>query len=671
MKRMIKNSLIGLISVIVLQVSAQTADPVVMKLGKEDVKLSDFINTYSKNNDLKKASEQDIRDYIDLYINFRLKYAEVEDLHLDTIIALQEELASYRRQAAEKYLNDKEAGDQLVEEAMERIQWDLRVSHILKRVLPDALPKDTLEAYNAIMKIRNRILKGEAFADIASTESDDKSAHDKKSAGGEIAQKGNGGDLGYFTVFDLVYDFETGAYNTPVKGLSMPVRSEFGYHLIFVQDKRPALGKLKASQLLISFNKSPNLTPSEKAQDAANVEKKIKDAYTDIQQGMTLEEVTKKYAGEKETPVALALFGCNRYEGDFIKGLYGLKAGDISQPIQSSFGWHIVRIEECSPVVINDETRSSVKNRILRDRRSFKSKEVFIERVKKENNFKEIIDKKAKTTPLEDFYTVVDTSILNDTWLLSQAEGLNRTMFSFAGKDYTQQDFAKYLYENQFKDIAGVDIAVLINYTYRNFIDNVVVTYEDENLEKKYPEFADLMKEYREGILLYELSEIKVWRKAETDTVALENYYQTVKQNHLYPVRLQAEYYKSVDNATTAKTASMLKKNVSADKIMGKMNKKSITLVLDTVIYRQGENKQFDAFVDWTQTASQKVFVDNAENELVRIQAVLLPSPQPLDEIKGVIVSDFQTILENEWIESLHKNNTIWVDYDTILSLIK
>ncbi|MDR2410214.1 MAG: peptidyl-prolyl cis-trans isomerase [Bacteroidales bacterium] len=670
MKAMIKSILFGLICMIVSSVLAQTADPVVMKLGKEEITLSNFKNTYQKNNDLKGKTEQDLREYIALYINFRLKCAETEALQLDTIVALREELAGYRKQAAEKYLTDKEVNDKIFEEALERMKWDVRVSHILKSVSLDAPAADTLEAYNTIMKIRNRILKGEHFAEVAAKESDDLAARDKKSAGGEVIRKGNGGDLGYFTVFDLIYSFETGAYNTSVGQISMPVRTEFGYHLIFVQDKKPALGKLKGTQILIPHNNTPNLTASEKEKSAAALEEKINNIYTDIQQGMTLEDAVKKQNIPEKTG-QLPLFGSNRFEGDFIKALYGMKVGDISKPIRTSFGWHIVRIDEVQPVVFDEETRFSIKNRILRDTRSNKSKEAFIERMKKENNFKELIDKKVKSTPLADFYDVVDTSILSGDWNFSQADHLNRNMFSFAGKNYTQQDFAKYLYQNQFQGMKDVDLKILINHAYRQFIENTVMDYEDARLEEKYPEFASLMKEYKEGILLYELSERKVWKKAELDTVGLENYYQTVKSNHLYPVRLKAEYFRCTDEAAKDKLVSMVKKEVSADKIMAKMNKKNITLVIDTVTYWQTQNKQFDNIVDWTRINEINYFVDHTENELVRILEILQPSPKPLNEIKGIIVSDYQNVLEKEWIETILKNNSIWVDYDAILSLIK
>ena len=671
MKALLKSSLILTICILSIQVFSQTNDPVVMKIGKEEIKLSDFKNTYLKNNDLKKTSEQELRSYIDLFVNFRLKCAQADAMRLDTIQVLKEELAGYRQQAAEKYLTDKEVSDKLIAEALERMKWDIRASHILKELLSDALPADTLAAYNEIMKIRNRILKGESFAEVAAAESDDKSAADEKTAGGEVRRKGNGGDLGYFSAFDLIYSFENGAYNTAVGKLSMPVRSEFGYHLIYVQDRQPTLGKVKATQILIPFNKSPNLNSTEVAQDAANVEKKIKEVHADILAGMTFEDAVKKYLGENEKPGVLPLFGCNRFEGDFISGLYGVKAGDVSKPIKTSYGWHVVRIDESTPLEINDETQSLVKNKILRDSRSNKSKEAFIERVKKENNFKEVVDKKSKTTPIEDFYAVADTSLLSGRWNLSQAENLSKDMFSFAGKNYTQQDFAKYLYNNQFEGVKDVDLKILVNFAYRQFVETTVVDYEDARLEEKHPEFAALMKEYKDGILLYELSEQKVWKKAETDTIGLDAYYQTLKQNHLYPVRLQAEYYKSVDATITAKTETMLKKNVSTDKIMAKMNKKNVSLLVDTVTFWQGQNNAFDAVADWKRIDAERLFVNTTENELVRVLQVLQPSPKPLNDVKGVIVSSYQDVLEQQWKEDLHKNATIWVDYDAIMSLIK
>jgi peptidyl-prolyl cis-trans isomerase SurA len=329
-------------------------------------------------------------------------------------------------------------------------------------------------------------------------------------------------------------------------------------------------------------------------------------------------------------------------------------------------------------VVINDDLRATVKNRILQDSRSNKSKESFIERIKKENNFKESIDKKAKTTPVEDFYAVVGNSILEGEWKVSQANTLTKNIFSFAGKNYNQQDFAKYLEEiqGQFQNVKkeDVDTKILVNYAYRQFVENTIIDYEDARLEEKYPDFAQLMQEYKEGILIYELSEVKIWRKAVTDSVGLEAFYETVKDHHLYPVRVRAEYYKAVDYASGKTLTSMLVKKTPADKIMAKMNKKSITVVLDTVTYWEGQNKVFDNLFNWKDAVNGGVISqasDSLENEAIRVQEVLQPSVKPLDEVRGVVISEYQQFLEKEWLENIRKNNAVWIDYDAILSLIK
>ena len=654
---------------------AQSDDPVVMRLGKEEIRFSEFRNKFAKNNDLSKASETELRNFIDLYVTFRLKYAEVVATQLDTVASLREELDDYRLQVAASCLNDKEVSDRIFNEAAERMQWDIRASHILKRVQLEAVPADTLAAYNAVMAMRNRILKGEAFGEVAAKESDDPSAKDKKSAGGEVMQTGNKGELGYFTAFDMLYSFESGAYNTPVGTLSMPIRSELGYHLIYVHDKRPAFGKCRATQIVIPFNKSGNLTPSEKAKDIEQTLQKINNIYNEIKNGLPFEDAVAKY-GEEGTNGKMPLFGCNRFEGDFVKELYGLKEGEISKPIKTSYGYHIVKIDEHVAVRTDEESKSAIHNKILQDSRSFKSKEAFIERVKKENGFREIDDKKAKTTPIEDFYTALDSNIFNGTYEKSMVKRLTRPMFVFAQKTYTQQDFAQYLEQHPFTNVKDVALPVLVNFAYKRYIDNTVMDYEESQLEVKNSQFIDLMRDYKEGILLYELSERRVWKKPENDSIGLNNFYETVKNTHLYPVRVRAEYFKAIDASTTQKTASLLGKKTPADKVMEKMNKKSTVLTLDTVIYWQGQNKQFDNVVEWNEVAKHDKYYyyysvgKEGENGLVRILEVLQPSPQPLNEIRGLVISEYQKKLEEDWMKELY-SKPIWVDYNTIISLLK
>ena len=662
----------GLLVALTYVVSAQQNNPIVMILGQDSISLSDFKNTYTKNNDLSKATKADIDSYIDLYINFRLKYAEAKALHLDTLERLQRELNGYREQASAQYLTDKDVNEVIYNEVLERMQWDIRASHILKKVASDASPKDTLAAYKSIMQIRDRLLKGEDFATLAQELSDDPSAKDKRSASGELIQYGNHGDLGYFTVFDMIYSFETGAYNTPVGTLSMPIRTEFGYHLIFVQDKKPALGKCKAVQMMCAFNRNVNLTDNERQTNEYSQKLRVDSIYQDLLNGMDFETARIKYFGDNAREEIIPMFSCSRFEGDFVAGLYGLKAGEYSKPLKTRFGWHIVKLTETNPVNIDEDTKSLVKMKIMRDSRSNKSVESFIERVKNENGFKEF--KTNKNNPLADFYTVLDSSIFMGTFKAEMLSNMKKAMFVLGKNTYTQQDFAAFLEKHPFTDLDELDLVPLVNLAYKNFVDITVIQYEDDNLENKYPSFATLMEEYKEGILLYELSEQKVWKKAETDSLGLDNFYQTVKHKYLYPNRIQFLDVKCVDKKVMQKAKAAMEKSVvrstSAVEAIEKLNVKSVTCVLDTLICWKGQNPTIDKLCDWNTAKQGDVFVNEENNEVMQIQTLLAPSPKPLAEIKGLVISEYQDVLEKEWIEQLHRDNKVWVDRQTIYTLI-
>lgn len=657
-------TLLSIFCITTFTLSAQNNNPTVMILGKDSISLSKFLNSYTKNNDIKTATKADLDSYIDLYVNFQLKYQEALMLRLDTIAQLQAELAGYREQAAVQYLTDKEVSDKILNEAIEHSKWDIRASHILKKVSLEALPADTLTAYKEIMNIRNRILKGEDFAKIAEKESDDPSAQDQYSAGGELIRYGNHGDLGYFTAFDMIYSFEKGAYETPVGSISMPIRSEFGYHLIYVVDKKPALGKIQASQIMLPFNRNINLSEAERQADINQTTNKINQIYTELKNGLSFEDALTKYM-DGNNGAKLPTFTCNRFDGNFISALYGLKEGEYSKPVKTLYGWHIIKITKIIPIEFNEETIATIKSKVTRDSRSNKSKDSFIERVKKENNFKEIALKKNERKPIEDFYTALDNSIFQGNFRAEMTSNLNRIMFSMGGKNYTQQNFANYLERHPFTNLDTNLIIPLVNFAYKNFIAEEAIKLEDSQLEIKYPEFAQLMREYKEGVLLYELNEIKVWRKAEEDSVGLENYYQSVKNNYLYPIRTEALRVKCVDEKTSTKVQKMLPK-VDAIALANKVNKKSVTSVIDTVIYID-----FRPICSCDNPQINQVFLKKEDNEVYKVLNILQQSPKPFSEVKGVIIAGYQQYLEKQWIEDLHKQNTIWIDREAIYNLIK
>ena len=225
-------------------------------IGDKEISAKEFMDTYEKNNvNTDVIDKKNVDEYLKLYIDFKLKVAEAEYLKMDTVASFQKELAKYRQQLAKPYFSNDDITDELVKEAYDRMQYDMNAAHILFRCDVNAVPADTLAVYNKAMEVRERILKGEDFGAMAVEFSEDPSARDMEEIPGvRRAYVGNKGELGYFSAFDMVYPFESGVYDTEVGSVSMPIRSSFGYHIIKVNSKTPALGLIRAAHIFIIKN---------------------------------------------------------------------------------------------------------------------------------------------------------------------------------------------------------------------------------------------------------------------------------------------------------------------------------------------------------------------------------------------------------------------------------
>lgn len=651
----------------IIRVSAQT-DPMVMIIGNDSIKLSEFKSNYLKNNDLQTTTEESLKNYINLYVNYRLKCNEAKSLKMDTIQRLKEELQGYRRQAAAAYLTEKSVNNNLISEAIENSKWDIRAWHIMKKLPLEPQPKDTLEAYNALMQIRNRLMKGEDFAQMAVSESDDPSAR-PQFKDGKMVRAGNKGDLGYFTVFSMVYEFEKAAYNTKVGEISMPVRSNFGYHLIYVQDKQPAVSSFNTQQILIAYPKNAT------ANDSAATLKKVQEAYEALLKGMSFEEAVEKYCtdeGLRQRKGEMDKFNSGRFEGDFVAPLYHASLGEVIKPFATRYGWHILKLVEKEPVVIDENSQGIIKMRIARDSRSNLGPEAMVARLKKEYNFTEIKPKnKKQSSPVEDFYKIDSVKVFNGNWKAEEFKG-DKVMFTFADQKRTQKDFAANIEKNQFKGMRNVTMKELINYAYGRFVYHTIYNYENDRLESKYPDFQELMNEYKNGIMLYELNNEKIWKKSETDTVGLQNFYEQIKDEFLYPVRAHAITY-SLNNEKAYKLfTKMMNKGLTLEAIDAKFHKKGWIISARETLYARGENKEFDQICPWDILMQEGNLVLEKEEtkQYITIEKVN-PTPKPLSSIRGIVISRYQNKLEDEWVKEMHQNTRIWIDEQKILSLIK
>ena len=504
---------------------AQNNDPVLMTVGNETVTKSDFIKAYQKNGSLTEATEADLRDYLRLYSDYRMKVQEAKAMLLDTAKAFQKEWEAYKNQYAQQYLIDTEVSDQLLEETTERARYHIRASHLLVRIPQNATPKDTLAAYHKIMKIRDEIINGLNFNEAAVLYSEDGSARDFVNPQTKRFQPGNRGDLGYFSVLEMVYPFETAAYTTPVGQVSMPVRSQFGYHLVYVQDKIPAVAKMFVSQIFIKDTNSlkDNVNHDEVMNKYAQIKQKL-------QQGTSFEDLVAEFSDDqasKNNGGRMEPFSPNRRPGNFVNAALNLKPGQISEPVPSVIGWHILRLDSIIYTTVNEEFKYMIKNRLSRDSRSKKSKESLVEKLKVEYNYEE----SGKKAAMKFFKKNLSDNYFQSKHIaIDSLAGIEKLkpMCTYADRKLTAVDFGKYLARYQGAQI-NTSMELFLENVYPNFVSDNMLRYESTRLMDKYPEYRDVVNEVYDGLLIYEVNSAKVWNAALQDTVGTERYYEQIK----------------------------------------------------------------------------------------------------------------------------------------------
>jgi peptidyl-prolyl cis-trans isomerase SurA len=648
----------------------KTDDRTLISVGDENVTVSEFMSIYQKNNvNTELSDKKSLQEYLDLYINFRLKVKEARDLGMDTAKSFVDELSGYRKQLAEPYFNDQEVTDELLQEAFERLQYDVRASHILISLDENALPADTLAAYNRIMEIRKRIMAGEDFAAVAAEVSDDPSARDREEQGQAPARKGNGGDLGFFTVFDMVYPFETGAYNTAEGEISMPVRTAYGYHLIKVTDKRDALGKATVAHLYLALPKNAT------AQDSARKKEEIDNLYQRLLNDENFIELVKEYSddrGSKDKGGVLPRFGSNRMVPEFIVAVSMIAdSGGYSEPVLTSFGWHILKlIDRKRPGEYKVEVLD-LKRRMTKDSRVGKSRESVINRIKAEYGFKEFPEN------LRKLFNALDTSFLAGEWSADKVAGMDKKIFQLGDKKYNQHDFALFLEKNQ-RRRATSPMETFFYGQYHEYVNGECISMEDRNLEKKYPEFRMLMNEYRDGILLFNLTDEKVWSKAVKDTLGLKAFFDANRDRYMWGKRVEADLVILNDPAMEKDIRQAVTRAVARKKSLHESGIDTMQhVIVESGIYARADNSFVDA-IEWKTgqsearplTAFNDIYDGRSHNENSIIFALITnirgPEPKDLNEARGLVTSDYQNRLEEEWIRSLKEKYPVVIHEEVL-----
>ena len=530
--------------------AAVTTGPAVETLGTYPVPANEFAYVYRKNNSTAAdySTRKSVTDYLDLYTNFRLKVLEAEQKGLDTTQAFKRELDGYRQQLAQPYLTEKSVTDQLVREAYDRMSQEVNASHVLIRVAPDATPHDTLAAYQKIEKIRQQVLAGADFGQLARTESEDPSA------------KENAGKLGYFTAMQMVYPFESAAYKTPVGQVSQPIRTRFGYHIIKVNDKRAAQGEIKVAHLMIRAT-----TNAAKA-DSLTAKKKIDELYSRLKKGENWDKLVAQFsedAGSAANGGELPPFGTGRMLPTFEEVAFKMqKPGDISAPVQTPYGWHIIKLIERQPLAKFADLESGLKSKVAKDSRSELNKAAFLKRVRQEDQFAEVLAVKTYAFSKADTALVAGRykykAPVAPTKAVKGAITDNATLFTIKNKPYLVKDFLAFAQQNQ-RPRTGAQPAFAMQQLYDQYVEQSLTEFEKNGLETKYEDYRMLVKEYRDGILLFQLMDEKVWSKAIEDTVGLKKYFANNQAKYLWDQRVQGTVVSAATPALLARTQKELK----------------------------------------------------------------------------------------------------------------
>lgn len=708
-------------SLCITQAHAQngSTDPVLMTVDGQPVTRAEFEAIYKKNNKEASVTKEALDEYLQLFINYKLKVREAETLGMDTIGKFRSELDGYRKQLARPYLIDRELNDALMREAYDRSTQEVRASHILLQVAPEASPEDTLSAWRRITSLRERIMKGEDFATVA------------KGVGGSedpSAQK-NGGDLGWFSALQMVYPFENAAYNTPEGTVSQPVRTRFGYHIVKVTGRRPARGQMKVAHIMLRS------TDQDSPEKQVNAEQRIREIRRQLaSSAITFNEAALKYSEDESSSTKggeLPQFGTGKMIEEFEDAAFALKQpGEMSEPIKSRFGWHIIRCIESIPPPTFEQAKAELKTKIARDSRAEITRKAFMERLRKEyafttypknidaviamvdsNVFKKgtattdtILRKQftegsfvrgkgkkavryrrelagaisggrmlaAKSRPYEEMtQTLEDTVVVREVmegWAYDRkkAAKLTKPVITFAGGTVTQRDLLDQIEARQRRERVQ-PIAGYVHSRMAEYADERILAYEDSRLEEKYPEFRMLMKEYRDGILLFELTDQKVWGKAVKDSIGLEAFHKSNTDRFMWPTRYEADIYACSDAAASKAMRAGLKKGKRGKDLMDVVNKSNpLALSIDGGTF-SAEEKPFLEGLAAKGLSNDIAF--EGKTMVVDVKSILPPAPKAIDEARGLITAAYQDHLEREWIAELRAKYRITVDNAVLYSI--
>ena len=473
---------------------SQLKNDELFKVNDSVVLIDEFNRVFNKNIELiDEKNQKDFDSYLNLLVNYKIKLAEAYELGYHEDPKYKSELNKYTKQLQNTYLTDKETEDRYLLEAYDRTKFEVNVSHILIRIDSDNI--DTIQVYNKLNSLRN------SFGNSTTDEFKKKYNQDNLM----IVE-----DLGYFSVFKMIYDFENVAYNTPVGEVSEPFRTQFGFHILKVNDKRNSLGEVTVGHIMTYKSKT-------------DAQERINNIYDSIQIGTSFEYLAKKYSEDKNSSFKggrLNPFSSGQINSiPFENAAFNLDTdNNISEPVETKYGWHIIKLYNKENVKDFDQIKFELLNKLKKSSRFNKITDSFYSFLLKRYNLS------YENENLNYFISIIDQSYLQGNWSIPEEIDDEKILVKINNKILKYIDFATFLEDNQ-KKYNIISTKDLVYDLYKRFIDYNALEFYKNNLENENPEYRFVINEYREGLLLFNLMQEKIWTLKDSDTINLREFY--------------------------------------------------------------------------------------------------------------------------------------------------
>lgn len=630
---------------------AHAQSQVLFTVDDTPVMADEFAYVYNKNKDIgRDIDPKTPREYLELYINFKLKVHEAEERGMDTLPRFINEFESYRTQLAKPYLTVKEVNEQILQEAYNNMLWDIRASHIMLDLDPNALPEDTARVYNQLMGLREQILNGDrTFDEVArSISTDTYSARE-------------GGDLGWFTAFNMVYPFEHAAYTQEEGEISKPVRTQYGYHLIKTTGRRYARGKIEVAHILAYAPQDAS------AEERESAERKIQEIYESLEGGAEFAQLARQYSDDKSTANmggVLPVFGMKEMLPEFEEAAFALENdGDITAPFETKIGFHIVKRLNRPQMSTFEYMRDELLQKIQRDSRANLGREVFVNKLKREYEW--TIEEEA----LMEVVHTIDASFNEGEWDGSQFADSDEAVFTFGDVVLTQAGVYEHLNRVQQRPRQSADPQARAFGLVMTWAEGELINLEDRSLADKYPDFRYLVNEYREGILLFDLTQDEVWNKAAQDSAGLYEFYTNHVEKYSVGPRYQAVRITAASKELAKDVEDDLEDGMSGAQILEKYNVDSeLAVKVDTLTLTFDSNSTLHDEAEG-ETGVYGVWERDDRWDVFEVISIVPEGPRPLNEIRGLVTSDYQKQIEEEWVAELREKYEVEVNDEVMKEL--